>query len=269
MAIRIEGVFILDDERDLPVLKSNRNSTDRDYWHKNYIPSPSNSRPSDYGGPLKSPAMQLNEMRQDVTYEVVSQTGPPHLPTFVVTVKVDGNVYIGRGRSKKKAKHDAAENALRSLSSRHEIRGRQPTEMKQICQRSKIFEESWRTMSSPEVHTEFVDEDEIDLPVVKSKRTFTDRDYRHNNYIPPFSNSGLQPTERKQICQRGKTLEELIRAMSSPEVHTDFIDEEKGGLISSPTGRLKGLIKVTTRSRSSLRYANAGLTFDQHVINNI
>ena len=158
MAIRIEGVFILDDERDLPVLKSNRNSTDRDYWHKNYIPSPSNSEPSKYGGPLKSPAMQLNEMRQNVTYEVVSQTGPPHLPTFVVEVKVDGNVYIGRGRSKKKAKHDAAENALRSLGSRREIRGTQPTERKQICQRSKILEESWRTMSSPEVHTEFIDE---------------------------------------------------------------------------------------------------------------
>ena len=71
----------------------------------------------------------------------------------------------------------------------------------------------------------FIFQDEIDLPVVKSKRTFTDREYRHNNYIPPSSNSGRQPTERKQICQRSKMLEELIRQMSSPEVHTDFIDE--------------------------------------------
>ena len=71
----------------------------------------------------------------------------------------------------------------------------------------------------------FILQDEIDLPVVKSKRTFTDRDYGHNNYIPASLNSGRQPTERKQICQRSKILEELMRTMSSPEVHTDFIDE--------------------------------------------
>lgn len=51
-----------------------------------------------------------------VAYEVVEAEGPPHRPTFVVRVLVDGEERgNGRGRSKKVAEQEAAAEALRAL----------------------------------------------------------------------------------------------------------------------------------------------------------
>ena len=63
----------------------------------------------------KNALMQLNELRPGLNYEVLSQEGPTHNPTFVVSVVVDGHSFEGTGSSKQKAKHNAAENALRSF----------------------------------------------------------------------------------------------------------------------------------------------------------
>ena len=63
----------------------------------------------------KNALMQLNEIRPGLNYEVVSQEGPTHCPTFVVSVVVDGHAFEGRGTTKQKAKHNAADNALRSF----------------------------------------------------------------------------------------------------------------------------------------------------------
>ena len=63
----------------------------------------------------KNALMQLNEIRPGLNYEVTSQEGPTHCPTFVVTVVVDGHTFEGKGSSKQKAKHNAAESALGSF----------------------------------------------------------------------------------------------------------------------------------------------------------
>lgn len=63
----------------------------------------------------KNALMQLNEIRPGLTYSVVSQDGPTHCPTFCVSVIVDGQTFEGRGASKQKAKHNAADNALKSF----------------------------------------------------------------------------------------------------------------------------------------------------------
>ena len=113
--------LILEDERVFPVEKKlrklKRNSPDKEYWQDDFATFPSyRTRRSYAAGPFKSPAMQLNEMGKEVQYKVVSQTGPPHCPTFVVKVIVDGCAYCtGRGISKKAAKQNAAERALRHL----------------------------------------------------------------------------------------------------------------------------------------------------------
>lgn len=63
----------------------------------------------------KNALMQLNEIRPGLSYQVVSQEGPTHCPTFVVSVVVDGHTFEGKGSTKQKAKHTAAENVLRSF----------------------------------------------------------------------------------------------------------------------------------------------------------
>lgn len=63
----------------------------------------------------KNALMQLNEFKPGLDFVLVSQEGPPHASTFVMTVSVDGQIFEGRGASKQKAKHDAAEKALRSF----------------------------------------------------------------------------------------------------------------------------------------------------------
>jgi ribonuclease-3 len=48
-----------------------------------------------------------------VTYEVIAETGPPHQRTFEVAAVVDSDRFgVGRGRSKKAAEQEAADEAL-------------------------------------------------------------------------------------------------------------------------------------------------------------
>ena len=120
--VEVKGTFrlTLEDKRAFSVKKKLRklkgNSRDKEYRQDDRETLPSYmTRRSYSAGPLKSPLMQLNEMGKEVDYNVVSQTGPPHCPTFVVEVMVDGRAYRGRGKSKKDARQNAAEKALRHL----------------------------------------------------------------------------------------------------------------------------------------------------------
>lgn len=63
----------------------------------------------------KNPISILNELRYGLKYEIIEQTGPSHNPTFRVRVEVDGQTYYGTGNSKKGAKCDAANEALKSF----------------------------------------------------------------------------------------------------------------------------------------------------------
>ncbi|CAO1393500.1 unnamed protein product [Diamesa hyperborea] len=57
----------------------------------------------------------LNELKKNLVYELESQEGPYHAPVFTMSVVVDGQKYIGQGKSKKLARIDAASNALRDF----------------------------------------------------------------------------------------------------------------------------------------------------------
>ncbi|XP_018090030.1 adenosine deaminase, RNA-specific, B1 L homeolog isoform X3 [Xenopus laevis] len=68
-------------------------------------------------GPVlpKNALMQLNEIKPGLQYKLISQTGPVHAPVFIMTVEVNGQGFEGSGPTKKKAKLNAAEKALRSF----------------------------------------------------------------------------------------------------------------------------------------------------------
>lgn len=63
----------------------------------------------------KNAVCALNELKSGATYKVISQTGPTHAPIFTISVQIDGQTYEGKGRTKKMAKHAAAELALRNI----------------------------------------------------------------------------------------------------------------------------------------------------------
>ncbi|XP_011858616.1 PREDICTED: double-stranded RNA-specific editase Adar-like [Vollenhovia emeryi] len=63
----------------------------------------------------KNAVCALNELKTRATYKVVGQTGPTHAPLFTIAVQIDGQTYEGQGRTKKMAKHAAAELALRNI----------------------------------------------------------------------------------------------------------------------------------------------------------
>ena len=48
--------------------------------------------------PMKSPCLALNELKPGIEYKVVGQDGPVHMPTFKISVELDGNTFIGEGR---------------------------------------------------------------------------------------------------------------------------------------------------------------------------
>lgn len=63
----------------------------------------------------KNAVCALNELKTGAIYKVVGQTGPTHAPIFTIAVLIDGQTYEGKGRTKKMAKHAAAELALRNI----------------------------------------------------------------------------------------------------------------------------------------------------------
>lgn len=76
---------------------------------------PKKRRKSDHGMIPKNPLMKLNELKPGLTYVIEKQEGPSHNPTFWVSVTVDGEKHLGKGRSKQDAKHSAALAALSSF----------------------------------------------------------------------------------------------------------------------------------------------------------
>ncbi|XP_039313773.1 double-stranded RNA-specific editase Adar isoform X1 [Solenopsis invicta] len=63
----------------------------------------------------KNAVCALNELKTGATYKLVGQTGPTHAPIFTIAVQIDDQTYEGKGRTKKMAKHAAAELALRNI----------------------------------------------------------------------------------------------------------------------------------------------------------
>jgi len=73
------------------------------------------------GGPLVDAKTALQERAQasghTLTYEVTDESGPDHGKVFTVEVRVDGVVVgTGRGRAKKEAERQAAQEALERWS---------------------------------------------------------------------------------------------------------------------------------------------------------
>ncbi|KAJ3584070.1 hypothetical protein NHX12_014566 [Muraenolepis orangiensis] len=112
--------------------------------HSKYRPKKRKRAP----GPVlpKNALMQLNEIKPGLQYKLLSQTGPVHAPVFVMTVEVNGQLFEGSGPTKKKAKLNAAERALRSFV--------------QFPNASEAHLAMGRTLS---VHTDFTS-DQADFP---------------------------------------------------------------------------------------------------------
>ncbi|XP_041637451.1 double-stranded RNA-specific editase 1-like [Cheilinus undulatus] len=114
------------------------------HTHSKYRPKKRKKVP----GPVlpKNALMQLNEIKPGLQYKLLSQTGPVHAPVFVMTVEVNGQLFEGSGPTKKKAKLNAAEKALRSFV--------------QFPNASEAHMAMGRTLS---VHTDFTS-DQADFP---------------------------------------------------------------------------------------------------------
>lgn len=77
---------------------------------------PSNKKKKAHGPTLpKNALMQLNEIKPGLEFQLMGQSGPVHAPTFNMKVEVNGEIFEGAGSTKKKAKLQAAEKALRSF----------------------------------------------------------------------------------------------------------------------------------------------------------
>ena len=65
--------------------------------------------------PTKNAVVALNELRPGLEYRLLEQKGPTHLPTFVMQIQVNGQIFKAEGRTKKQAKHLCAQQALSSF----------------------------------------------------------------------------------------------------------------------------------------------------------
>ncbi|RNA31431.1 double-stranded RNA-specific editase 1 [Brachionus plicatilis] len=69
----------------------------------------------------KNSLMLLHELRQNVEYRFVSQSGPIHRPIFTMCVDIDEHKFEGSGKTKKLARMQAAEKAVQFLMSHPEL----------------------------------------------------------------------------------------------------------------------------------------------------
>ena len=56
-----------------------------------------------------------HQTMQTVQYDLVQESGPPHMKEFVMQAVVEGRAYRGTGKSKKLAKYAAASEALKQI----------------------------------------------------------------------------------------------------------------------------------------------------------
>ncbi|XP_034533614.1 double-stranded RNA-specific editase 1-like [Notolabrus celidotus] len=126
-------------------------------------------------GPIlpKNGLMQLNEIKPGLQYKLLSQTGPVHAPVFVMTVEVNGQLFEGSGPTKKKAKLNAAEKALRSFV--------------QFPNASEAHMAMGRTLS---VHTDFTS-DQADFPDMLFNAFETSAPVDDPFYLSPGSNGSF------------------------------------------------------------------------------
>ncbi|CAF0984317.1 unnamed protein product [Brachionus calyciflorus] len=73
----------------------------------------------------KNSLMLLHELRQNVEYRFVSQSGPIHRPIFTMCVDINEHKFEGSGKTKKIARMQAAEKAVEFLMSHPEYIQRQ------------------------------------------------------------------------------------------------------------------------------------------------
>ncbi|XP_071384398.1 double-stranded RNA-specific editase 1-like [Centroberyx affinis] len=147
------------------------------HTHSKYRPKKRKKIP----GPIlpKNALMQLNEIKPGLQYKLLSQTGPVHAPVFVMTVEVNGQLFEGSGPTKKKAKLNAAEKALRSFV--------------QFPNASEAHMAMGRTLS---VHTDFTS-DQADFPDMlfngfETSAPADDPFYLASNSNGSFSSLGIE-----------------------------------------------------------------------------
>ncbi len=147
------------------------------HTHSKYRPKKRKKVP----GPIlpKNALMQLNEIKPGLQYKLLSQTGPVHAPVFVMTVEVNGQLFEGSGPTKKKAKLNAAEKALRSFV--------------QFPNASEAHMAMGRTLS---VHTDFTS-DQADFPdmlfnAFETSTPVDDPFYLASNSNGSFSSLGIE-----------------------------------------------------------------------------
>ena len=86
----------------------------------------------------KNAVVTLNEIKPGLEYSIIEHSGPVHNPTFVIEVAINGEKFLGRGRSKKAAKHQAADAALRSFVQFKDTCEIQATIKPRICSQSEF-----------------------------------------------------------------------------------------------------------------------------------
>ena len=94
----------------------------------------------------KNAVVSLNEIKPGLEYSIIEHSGPVHNPTFVMEVSINGEKFRGRGRSKKAAKHQAADAALRSF-----VQFKDTCEIQATIKQRSCFQQSEFDFTSDEV----------------------------------------------------------------------------------------------------------------------
>ncbi|XP_066509990.1 double-stranded RNA-specific editase 1-like [Hoplias malabaricus] len=187
-------------------------------------------------GPVlpKNALMQLNEIKPGLQYKLLSQTGPVHAPVFAMTVEVNGQLFEGTGPTKKKAKLNAAEKALRSFV--------------QFPNASEAHLAMGRTLT---INTDFTS-DQDDFP-----------DTLFNGFetpIPPEDSFCLNPSSSMPLSYQEEC------PLPIPLTHTTLLPMTPA-LTAPPIGHGKNAVMILNELKPGLKYEFVAESGESHAKN--
>nr|XP_029710932.1 double-stranded RNA-specific editase Adar-like isoform X2 [Aedes albopictus] len=191
-----------------------------------------------------------------------SQTGPVHAPLFTMSVVVDGQKFMGHGRSKKLARIEAAAAALRSFIQFKDgatLTPIKPLQNVDFTSDDPMIENSIFPLSDPPALPESIATTPAaaTTPSGKGTKRSADGEYKEHRQNGPNHNNNNNNTNNNNNVHSTNNISTLPTSISAPAILSNNSSSSGGGTCASGSGSGSSPSSNNTNNSSSNSVADA------------